>query len=118
MVMNAHAISRTVRDGDFELVEWDPATGRTVWAMFDGEKVVFRTDVPVAQAIESNLLARNDAPDGWKGDYHRIASVPMQLLYDENIGLNKAIQQGDDAHISRWLNSSDNRAWRTKEGSV
>lgn len=108
----------TVRDGDWSLMSWDAATGRTVWQMFDGEKTVFRVDTPVAATIEDNLIARNAAASGWKGDYHRIASVPMQLLYDENLGLNKAIQQGDDRHLSRWLNDGDNRAWRTKDGRV
>lgn len=108
----------TIRDGDWTLMQWDPATGRTVWQMFDGEKTIFRTDTPVAASIEENLIARNEAASGWKGDYHRIASVPMQLLYDENLGLNKAIQQGDDGYLSRWLSDGDNRAWRTKEGRV
>jgi hypothetical protein len=107
-----------VRDGDFDLIDWDPRTGRTVWSMFDGEKTVIRTDTPVAQTIEDNTLFRNAASAGWKGDYHRVASVPMQLLYDDNLGLNKAIQQGDDKYVSRFLNDSDNRAWRTKEGRV
>ena len=107
-----------VKDGDFELIEWDPKTGRTVWSMFDGEKTVIRTDTPMDAVIAENTAARNAAPNGWQGDYHRIASVPMQLLYDENLGLNKAMQQGDDAYISRWLNDSDNRAFRTKEGRV
>lgn len=107
-----------VRDGDWTLFEWDPATGRTVWQMFDGEKVVFRIDTPVQSTLDENAIARNATPAGWKGDYHRIASVPMQLLYDENLGLNKAIQQGDDKYVSRFLNDSDNRAWRVKEGNV
>lgn len=107
-----------IRDGDWELVDWDPVTRRTVWKMYDGEKVVIRTDTPVAATIEQNTAARNAAPEGWKGDYHRIASVPMQLLYDDNVGLNKAVQQGDDGFIRRWLNDGDNAAWRTKEGTV
>lgn len=107
-----------IKDGDFELMSWDLATGRTVWSMFDGEKMVIRTDYPVAQTLEQNAVFRNNAPDGWKGDYHRVASVPLNLLYDDNLGLNKAIQQGDDKYLSRWLNDSDNRAWRTRSGSV
>jgi hypothetical protein len=108
----------TIRDGDWTLMQWDPKTGRTVWSLFDGEKTIFRTDTPVAASIEENQIARNSASAGWKGDYHRVASVPMQLLYDDNLGLNKAVQQGDDGYLSRWLNDSDNRAWRTKDGRV
>lgn len=107
-----------IRDGDWELIEWDARTGRTVWSMFDGEKVVIRTDYPVAQTLRENAAIRNATPDGWKGDWHRVASVPLNLLYDDNLGLNKAAQQGDDEYLSRWLNDSDNRAWRTKEGRV
>lgn len=107
-----------IKDGDWELQEWDASTGRTVWSMFDGEKVIYRVDTPVAASIEENTQARNRASGGWSGDYHRIASVPMQLLYDANVGLNTAIQQGDDKFLSRWLNDRDNRAWRTKEGRV
>ena len=41
----------TIRDGDWTLMQWDPATGRTVWSLFDGEKTIFRTDTPVAATI-------------------------------------------------------------------
>lgn len=116
--MKSAGIGREIRDGDWTLHEYDPVTGRTVWQLFDGEKTVFRIDTPVQTAIDQNTAFRNAAPDGWKGDYHRVASVPMQLLYDDNLGLNKAIQQGDDKYMSRWLNDSDNRAWRTKDGRV
>lgn len=108
----------TVRDGDWELVKWDAVTGRTVWSMYDGEKVIIRTDTPVAATLEQNALFRNAEPSGWQGDYHRIASVPMSLLYDANVGLNEAMTQGDDKYLSRWLNDGQNRAWRTKEGRV
>ena len=107
-----------IRDGDWELVEWDARSGRTVWQMFDGAKMIVRTDYPVAQTLEENAAHRNASPDGWKGDYHRIASVPLNLLYDDNLGLNKAAQQGDDKYLTRWLNSNENRAWRTKDGRV
>lgn len=116
--MRVAGMGREIRDGDWTLFDFDPVTERAVWQMFDGEKVVFRVDTPVHKAIEQNTIARNNASTGWKGDYHRVASVPMQLLYDENLGLNKAILQGDDQYLSRWLNDSDNSAWRTKEGRV
>lgn len=108
----------TIRDGEWTLHDYDPVTGRSVWALFDGEKTVFRIDTPVQATIDDNTHARNGASTGWRGDWHRVASVPMQLLYDENVGLNKAIQQGDDKYLSRWLNDGDNRAWRVKDGRV
>lgn len=116
--MKSAGLGPAVRDGDWQLHDYDPVTGRSVWALFDGEKTVLRIDTPVQATIDENAAIRNATPDGWKGDYHRVASVPMQLLYDENLGLNKAIQQGDDRFISRFLNDADNRAWRTKDGRV
>jgi hypothetical protein len=107
-----------IRDGDWKLFDYDFQSGRSVWMLEDGNKTVFRTDYPVHKMIEENKLAVKGSASGWKGDYHRIASVPLNLLYDENTGLEKAIQNGDDKHLSRWLNDSDNRAWRTKEGRV
>lgn len=107
-----------IRDGDWRLFDHDFQTGRSVWVMEDGNKTHWRIDYPVERLVEANTVARNDAGKGWKGDYHRIASIPQNVLYDENLGLIKAHEQGDDAYLSRWLNSSDNRAWRTKEGTV
>ncbi|HEX5935680.1 MAG TPA: hypothetical protein VFY63_16095 [Pseudorhizobium sp.] len=106
----------TIRDGDFELFDYDYATGRSVWRYFDGEKTIYRTDYPVANLVEQNLLERNDAPVGWKGDWHKIGSVPLNMAYDT--GLVEAFNLHDDRFISRMLNDSDNRAWRTKEGRV
>lgn len=107
----------TVRDeAGFELFEFDPASGRSVWRYFDGEKTVFRTDYPVSETLHQNAEARAAAAVGWKGDWHRIASVPLNIVYAS--GLAEAVNQQDDRFISRFLNDGDNRAWRTKEGSV
>lgn len=100
----------------FTLVDHDPATGRTVWSYFDGEKDIYRIDYPVEQTIKENAEARASAPSNWKGEYHRIASIPLNIVHDS--GFSEAITQQDDKWLSNWLNSSDNRAWRTKEGKV
>ena len=105
----------TIRDGDWRLLSWDPVTGRTVWSLSTGDRTVIRTDYPVDGLIRSNTDARNAAQPGWKGDWHRVASVPLNIYHEQ---LAEAERQGDDAHVRRWLNNSDNRAWRTKEGSV
>lgn len=114
----AHAMSRSIRDGDWELFEWDPVTGRTVWIMEDGDKTHVRTDYPVANLVRQNAEQRNMAQRGWSGDWHHIASTPLNLLHDESLGLIEALDQGDDKYLSRFLNDSDNAAWRTKEGRV
>ena len=116
--MYAGAVSRTIRDGDWELLKWDPVTGKTVWILEDGDKIHTRTDYPVAKTLEQNAEARNNTPDGWRGDWHRVASLPMNLLFDDNLGLMEAHAQGDDRYVRRWLNDGDNIGFRTKEGSL
>lgn len=107
-----------IKDGEWSLFDHDLHTGRSVWHMFDGEKDVYRVDYPVDATIAENKAVRNEAQKAWKGDYHRVASIPLGILHDENLGLLEASRQGDDKYLSRWLNDSDNRAWRTKEGQV
>ena len=107
----------TIRDDQgFELVERDAHTGRSVWKYFDGEKTVFRTDYPVENIVKMNNEQRNIARPGWSGDYHQIASIPLNVVHDTGIGA--ALSAGDDKFLSKWLNDGDNRAWRTKEGKV
>lgn len=104
------------RDGDWVLLDHDVKMGRTTWAMTnpDGSTTV-RTDYAVDPIVDTNTAQRNMARNDWKGDYHMVASVPVSLFYDQ---LAEASRQKDDKFISRWLNNSDNRAWRTKEGRV
>lgn len=107
----------SVRDENgFELFDWDPATGRSVWRYSDGEKTVFRTDYPVDDLLKINAEQRTVSAPGWAGDFHHVASVPLNVVHDA--GLAQAHSQGDDAFTRRWLNDSDNRAWRTKNGTL
>lgn len=106
-----------IRDADgFELFDHDALTGRTVWKYFDGEKTVFRTDYPVDQLISVNAEQRAISQRGWAGDLHHIASIPPNVAWDS--GMVDAFNQNDDKFMSKFLNDSDNRAWRTKEGTV
>lgn len=104
-----------IKDGDFELVSYDHRTGRSVWRMYDGEKWVFRTDYPITNLTDQNAAVRNSAEKAWRGDWHRVASIPLNVYFDK---LAPAVQQSDDGYIRRFLNDSDNRAWRTKEGRL
>lgn len=105
-----------IRDGDWYLVDHDFQLKRTVWARDNGDgTTTYRTDYEVDPTIEINKAQRNLAQGGWKGDYHHVASIPLNVYYDQ---LAEASRQGDDKFISKWLNDSDNRAWRTKEGQL
>lgn len=105
-----------IKDGDWTLIEWDPVSGRSVWHMFDGEKTVIRTDYPADAVMSENSAIRNSAEKAWAGDWHRVASVPLNIAHDNN--LIRAQTEGDDAYTKRWLNDPENRAWRVKEGRI
>lgn len=103
-----------IRDGAWTLFDYDFRTGRQVWHMNDGEKDVFRTDYPVTDIIEQNKTAGNLASSGWAGDWHQIASIPLNVAFDS--GFVEAQTTGDDKFVKRFLNNSDNSAWLTKSG--
>ncbi|NRQ13458.1 hypothetical protein [Ensifer sesbaniae] len=105
-----------IRDGAWTLYDHDMMTGRSVWHLFDGEKDVFRVDYPVDNLISENREVRNSAEKAWRGDWHRVASIPLNIAH--NSGLVQAHSEGDDRFVKRFLNSSDNRAWRTKDGHL
>lgn len=105
-----------IRDGAWTLYDHDMVTGRSVWHSFDGEKDVFRIDYPVDSVISENQAVRNEASRAWAGDWHRVASIPLNIAHDS--GLVQAHSEGDDRFVKRFLNSSDNLAWRTKEGHL
>lgn len=105
-----------IYDGDWFLVSHDEKLGRTVWGRENGDgTTTYRTDYRVDPTIEQNKIQRNLAQDGWKGDLHHVASIPLNVYWDQ---LAEAAQQGDDRYLSKWLNDSDNSAWRTKTGNV
>lgn len=105
-----------IRDGDWRLFDYCFQTGRSVWVLHDGNQTHFRTDYPVDKLVEVNAATRNMAQSGFKGDYHLVASVPLNIAHDS--GLIEAQSQKDTKFLSKWLNDSDNRAFRTKEGHV
>ncbi len=104
-----------IKDGDWRLLHWDPATNQSTWKMYDGEKTVIRVDCPVDQLVKANTEERNaTAGERW-GDWRKIASIPTNVWWDK---LNPAVAQHDDKYIKRWLNDGDNRAFRTFDGQV
>lgn len=105
-----------IRDGEWTLYDHDFKMKRTTWARSNPDgSTTFRTDYHVDDTIEANTAMRNEASKGWQGDWHKVASIPLGVYYDK---LHEAVKQDDMAYVSRFLNDSDNRAWRTKEGKV
>lgn len=105
-----------IKDGDWSLFDYDLKTGRQVWCIHNPDgSMTFRTDYPVDPVVDTNQAQRNLAKSGWAGDHHHVASIPLNIYHDQ---LAEASRQGDERYLSKWLNDSENRAWRTKEGRI
>lgn len=106
-----------VRDGEWSLWDYDFKTGIQKWVKWDeAGNMVMRTDFPHDATLDTNAEARAIAGDKWAGDWHHVASVPLPIFHTS--GLAEAQMHDDQAFVSRWLNCSDNRGWRTKGGRV
>lgn len=54
------------------------------------------------------------APQQWKGDMHKVASIPMVVYHElQQKGIDR-----DQAEMKRWLNKAENQVFRTKPGKV
>jgi hypothetical protein len=113
---------RSAKDGDWDLVSWNPQSGVQTWVKStvhpDGLiEQIFRYDTPINEA---NLAVNQEqsalAGDSWKGDWHHIGAVPAGFAFHGYLG--EAIQNDDASAMKKWLNDSDNRKFRTKEGTV
>jgi len=106
-----------IMDGDWRLLNYNPHSGKSTWVMWDERgREVIREIQPVDTAIETNAAIRGDVAGKRFGDYHHVASIPLQLYHSS--GLARAHDEGDDKYVSRFFNDSDNRAWRTSEAKL
>jgi hypothetical protein len=106
----------TIRDENgFELVSHDEKLGRTVWKYFDGEKTVYRTDYRTDQIVADNKAHLLDSAGQKWGGGRRVASIPLNIYFEQ---LAEAQNQKDEKYMSKWLNDSDNAAFRCFGGRV
>jgi len=103
---------------DKRLFDFDPISGsKKIWH-YDGDtdEAIIETVVDATKLVETNKAMFNsyDERANWKGDMHLVASVPMELYMKW-----KAEGKLDDqAFMKRWLNSPENRLFRTRPGEV
>jgi len=108
-------MGEVVRDGEWLLIEHDPIAERMVWILEQDGVTVIRTDYYGAAALRAENEEAEKASHGKRfGDWVRIASVPLNELRAS--GLDRAVREGHDRFVSRWLNDSDNRGYRTSRG--
>lgn len=89
---------------------------RQYWVDHDNGDVTIQTVQTIDDVAEANKSAFNQVDEraGWKGDMHRVASIPMSVFYD----LQRKGILNDPVAMKKWLNDSDNRVFRTRPGTV
>lgn len=108
---------------DVRLFDHDPLTGITEYMIYDNDTGNFRiqTQQDVEPLIEINKAQHNDTEKHTRySELTRIASWPavitMQLAQQGILSWGGAIL--DEKRFRKWLNDRDNKAFRTREGTV
>lgn len=98
------------------LMDKDRTTGLSRYFSYDeaSDTYTIRTQQEVTDLLDANRDQANAAPTGWKGDVHKVASIPLNVYYD----LKRRGIVDDPKRLREWLNDPDNRYFRTKTGRV
>ncbi len=80
------------------------------------ESFVIATQQDCESIVETNKALQNsqDERTGWKGTWHRVASIPNVVWWD-------LVRRGianDDKALKKWLRDPSNRFFRTKPGRL
>lgn len=106
-------------DLSWTVFEDDPALKRKVWLGWCNKEkrfVAAHVEQHVDEILEDNMEAEKASHGKRLPDYNRIASVPLTMW--EKTGLGDAIDAGDRKYLSKLLNDSDYRKFRTSRGKV
>lgn len=103
---------------DPRVLSFDPDTGIREDFYYDPDRDRFKIVAvqPVDDILDHNKanLAEMDERTPWKGDMHKVASIPLAVYYD----LKRRGILDDQKAMKRWLNDPENRHFRTRPGVV
>jgi len=92
----------------------DAATGITKYWHVTGEgEYVIETVQDSTKILEANKRSYNDV-SGKFGNHAKVASIPLSVYYE----LKKQGIADDPTALKKWLNQSDNEAFRTRSGTL
>jgi hypothetical protein len=101
------------------ILDYDPVTGITQWFHFDESTgdmgLQTRQDVTAVIEGTKGVFNSTDERKPWKGDVHKVASIPM-VIYSELAKISNNFK--DQRVVRKWLNNPDNRVFRTRPGRV
>ncbi len=95
----------------------DPITlRRSLLTVEDDDTLKIYEEQDIEPVLDMNQRLRNNTDErhGWKGDMHRVASIPL-VVYDELLRTGKT---KDKDYMKKWLNAPENQVFRTRSGRV
>ena len=104
-ILDSRVISTNEAIGQVQKMHFHEDGGLTI------ETIQDITDVVEANKALYNLY---DERSNWRGDMHKVASLPMSVYYDLK---NKGILE-DPVAMKKWLNNPENVVFRTRPGQV
>ena len=91
----------------------------------DDGKIIIKSTADVEQELRENTIERNSKPEGWKGDFHKVASIPkiIALQWVEELKRMGApctnpFDNRNRAFLIAKLNNRDFGKLRTKDGNL
>jgi hypothetical protein len=97
------------------LINDDAFTGVKTYYDYDAEKdeAIISKEQDVSAIIEQNKREFNAAPERF-GEWTKVGSIPLSVYYElERQGI-----LNDQKAMAKWLNDPDNRAFRTRPGTI
>jgi hypothetical protein len=79
----------------------------------DKDEAIIQKTQDVSSIIEANKVEFNAAPERF-GEFTKVGSIPLSVYYElERKGI-----LNDQKALAKWLNDPDNRAFRTRPGTI
>lgn len=107
------------------LFDVDPYTGITETFHKEGNKITIHKTADISRELAQNRVESNQAASGWKGQFHKVASIPpiMLEMWREELKAKGApdvnpLSANNRPFLIAKLNNRDLRKLRTKEGNL
>jgi hypothetical protein len=81
------------------------------------DSLIIEREQDIEGILDTCKALANDAPTGWKGEVHHVASIPL-IVYEKVLNETGIDLLKDKAAMKRFLNDPDNKFLRTKLGIV
>lgn len=97
------------------IISDDAFTGIKTFMTYDADtdEAVISKEQDMTAIIEQNKQEFNAAPERF-GEWSKVGSIPLSVYYElDRKGILK-----DQKALAKWLNDPDNRAFRTRPGTI